>query len=446
LRRIKGFQGLRRIVSGLAVLVFLAASARAAEPAPSAGYGLWVDDHRAASVADQTEPLRLFLQRELSAERRRALTEALAFSRGQVDRTAALLQARPADEFPLRTDPTTGEWDMVNATYWTAGHWVGQLWDLYRATGDPRYAAWAKAKADRIAASDLDLPWSHDQGFLFGLSHVKGLPFVDEDARRRLREDAITAAGMYLKKANPHNGLIHWHGTYEGDLDKSDVDAIVDSMMNVPFLWWASEASGDVRYREAGLRHAEAVRAHLVRPDFSTAHAVRFDPRDGRILGQDSAQGFSKDSMWARGQSWAIYGFTVVYVKTGDRRWLETARGLADFYLGHPRLPADHIPYWDLDAPRIPNEPRDSSAAAVVAAGLQQLARFEEDPARAEGYLRQSIAILESLSGPFYLARGTNDQAIILHGCRNQRKGVSDNGLVFGDYYYLEALIRLLYW
>jgi unsaturated chondroitin disaccharide hydrolase len=445
LRRVTGFQGFGRIVSGLGLVVFLFASSPAAE-APSVGYGLWVDESRAAGISDQTQPLRAFLQREVSGDRRRALTDALAFARAQVDRTALLLDSRPADEFPLRTDPATGEWEMVNVTYWSSGHWVGQLWDLHSITGDPRYAARALLKADRIAASDLDLTWSHDQGFLFGLSHVKGLPFVDEPARTRLEENAIAAAGMYLRKANPHNGLIHWHGTYEDDRDKPEVDAIVDSMMNVPFLWWASEASGDPRYRAVGLRHAEAVRAHLVRADFSTAHAVRFDPRDGRILGQDSAQGHSKDSMWARGHSWAIYGFAVVYAKTGDRRWLETARGLADFYLAHPRLPADHIPYWDLDAPRIPNEPRDSSAAAIVAAGLQQLARFEDDPQRAEGYLRRSIAILETLSGPFYFARGTNDQALILHGCRNHRKGVSDNGLVFGDYYYLEALIRLLHW
>lgn len=427
-------------------MVSLASPSLAQSPSPAAGYGLWVDENRAQGVPDQTAALRRFLECELPQDRRRFLAEALAFARAQVDRTADLLDSRPADEFPLRTDPATGQWEMVNVTYWTAGHWVGQLWDLHRITGDPRYAAWALAKTERIGASDLDLPWSHDQGFLFGLSHVKGLPFVDGGTRTRLGGRAVEAAGMYLRKRNPHNGLVHWHGTYEGDRDKAAVEAIVDSMMNVPFLWWASEHSGDPRYREAGLAHAEAVRAHLVRPDFSTAHVVRFDPRDGRILGQDSAQGHSKDSMWARGHSWAVYGFAVVYAKTGDRRWLETARGLADFYLAHPRLPADHVPYWDLDAPGIPNEPRDTSAAAVMAAGLQQLARFEDDPRRAERYLRESISILETLSGPFYLARGTNDQAIILHGCRNHRKGVSDNGLVFGDYYYLEALIRLLYW
>ena len=429
-------------------LLVAATCAAAAPPPPpsSAGYGLWVDEHRAPVVPDNTEALRRFLAAELTAPRRAGLESALAFSRGQVERTAHLLESRPVDEFPLRTDPVTGVWEMVNVTYWTAGHWVGQLWDLHAATADPRFAAWALPKTERIGTQDRDLVWSHDQGFLFGLSHVKAMPFVDAPTRARFRENVLAAADTYLRKQNPHNGLIHWHGDYEGDREKPEVDAIIDSIMNVPLLFWVHEQTGEARWREAGIRYLEAVRAHLVRPDFSTAHSVRFDPRDGRILGRDSAQGYSKDSTWARGHAWGIYGFTIAFAKTGDRRYLETARGLADFYLAHPRLPKDLVPYWDFDAPGIPNEPRDSSAGAVVAAGLQQLARFEEDPRRAEGYLKKSIAMLESLGSPAYLTRGTPDQAVLRHGCRNHRRGVSDNGLVFGDYYYIEALLRLLGW
>jgi unsaturated chondroitin disaccharide hydrolase len=433
------------LVAGAGSIAAASPSFSASPPTPS-GYGLWLDDHRAAGVADNTEALRRILNKELTGARRRALEDVFTFARGQVDRTAMLLESRPLDEFPLRTDLTTGAWEMANVTYWTSGHWIGQLWELRRVTGDPRYTAWAMPRVERIGVMDRELLWSHDQGFLFGLSHVKAMPFVDDAARAHLREAVLAAADTYAKKQNPFNGLIHWHNTFEADREKSEADAIVDSMMNVPFLFWVSEETGESRWREAALRHVEAVRANLVRPDFSTAHSVRFDPRDGKILGRDTAQGYSKDSTWARGQAWAIHGFAVLYAKTGDRRYLETARGVADFYLANPHLPADLVPWWDFDAPGIPDEPRDSSAAAVTASALQLLARVEEEPRRAEAYLKKSIAMVESLSGPAYLSRGTVDQAILRHGCRNQRRGVSDNGLVFGDYYFLEALVRLLYW
>src|SRR5688500_3236454 len=167
----------------VAVLVFARALAAAADAPPSppcADYGLWVDEARAAGVPDNTVALRSFLGHELTPARRTFLQEVLTFARAQVDRTAALLDTRPADEFPLRTDLATGEWQMVNATYWTAGHWVGMLWELHRLTGEAPYAQRALAKTERIGEMDRELAWSHDQGFLFGLSHVKAQPYVDE--------------------------------------------------------------------------------------------------------------------------------------------------------------------------------------------------------------------------------------------------------------------------
>jgi hypothetical protein len=414
-------------------------------PAPAgADYGVWVDEHRAPGVADNTSALRDFLAHELAPHRER-LDAAFRFAQAQIEHTAALMETRPLDDFPLRTDPLTGEWSMADTTYWTSGHWVGQLWLLRQATGDERYTRWALPKAQRIGERVREMTATHDHGFLFGLSHVQGLRFVEDADRARLREDTLTAARTYLSKQNPYNGLVHWHGSYEEDLDEPLATSIVDSMMNVPLLWWASEQTGDGRFREAGLRHTEAIRSDLVRPNFSTVHGVDFDPRNGHVLGLRSHQGYAIDSTWSRGQAWGIYGFTIVYAKTGQRRWLETARGLADFYLSHPRLPADRVPYWDFDAPG-DDQPRDTSAAAVAAAGLQQLARFEDDRGRAERYLHESTVTLVSLASPPYSAQGTNDQALVRHGCRNLHKGELDNGLVFGDYYFLEALVHALDW
>jgi unsaturated chondroitin disaccharide hydrolase len=410
--------------------------------ATAAGYGLWLDEARAPGIADNTVLLREFLATELTAADRQLFTDVLPFVRAQIDHTAADLRAR---DYPLRTDPKTGEWETTDGGYWTAGHWVGLLWQEYQLSGDARYARMARDKAAGIYAEAARSAHGHDHGFLFGLSHVMGMPLVDAQTAAEFRTRALVAAATYTTKMDPVMGLVHWHNTHEENRRRESDISVIDSMMNVPFMWWASEQSGEPRFRAIGLRQAEGIRKYAVRPDFSTAHGVEFDPRHGTFLRQHTVQGYADNSTWTRGHSWGIYGFTVVYAKTGDKSWLVTARGLADYYLNHPKLTPDLVPVWDFDDPD-PHAPRDTSAAACVASGLQELARFEDDPERAKLYMRKSIATLRSLSAPPWLARGTRDQAILLHGCQHFPKNVKDNGLIFGDYYYVEALVRLLNW
>lgn len=413
-------------------------------PALSTGYrGLWIDAGIAPGVSDNTAALRELLNRKLTSDDRQRFRAGLDFARQQVANTDRGLAV---DRFPLRTDPASGAWLLSDVSQWTAAFWPGLLWESFRVSGDAGLADRALQKADLIDARKTDT-YTHDQGFLFGLSQVKALEFVSDSSQRaRYRAGALTAADTYLRKVNPLNGFVSWHGSYEDNRNKSSDSSVIDSMMNIPLLWWASEQTGDARYRDAGLGQADNMRRYAVRPDGSSAHGVEFDPRSGAVIGQHTYQGYADGSTWTRGQAWGVYGFSVVYAKTGDRSWLQTARAMADFYLAHPRLPADIVPYWDFDDPAIPQTWRDSSAAAAMAIGLQHLARFEDDPVRAEAYLQAALTSLRSLSAAPWLALGSGNAATLLQGCQYAPKGIVDNGLVFGDYFYVDAVLRTLYW
>jgi unsaturated chondroitin disaccharide hydrolase len=189
------------------------------------------------------------------------------------------------------------------------------------------------------------------------------------------------------------------------------------------------------------INHALRTMEQHVRPDGSSYHRVIYDTATGAVLNKGTVQGYSSESTWARGQAWGIYGFTMMYRETGDLRFLDTAQRMADWFIAH--LPEDGVPYWDFSAPGIPDEPRDSSAAAIAASGLLELGQLGSDPMRNHGYLDAATRILTSLSTPAYLAEGTGNQGILLHGTSNRPAQRYDTALIYGDYYFLEALLRL---
>jgi unsaturated chondroitin disaccharide hydrolase len=215
---------------------------------------------------------------------------------------------------------------------------------------------------------------------------------------------------------------------------------IIDNLMNLELLFWASHHGGPRTWYRMAVNHALRTMHDHVRADGSTYQGVDYDPATGKIRQPFTHQGVATDSTWARGQAWAIHGFTMVYRESGDARFLETARRVADFYLDH--LPADHVPYWDFDASAIPNAPRDTSAAAVATAGLLELATLETDGVRAGRYAQAARDTITSLSSPAYLAEGTASRSILLHGTQNAPVGETDRGLTYGDYYFVEALLR----
>jgi unsaturated chondroitin disaccharide hydrolase len=178
-----------------------------------------------------------------------------------------------------------------------------------------------------------------------------------------------------------------------------------------------------------------------VRPDGSTYHVVNYDPTNGRVLGRHTAQGYADSSTWARGQAWAVYGFTMVYRYTRDPRFLQTAEKVAAYFVDH--LPVDRVPYWDFRAPGIPNEPRDASAAAIAASALLELSSSAADPVRSAHWRSSAEAILRSLASDSYLSTVTPSNGILLHSVTSKPANVEvDVSLIYADYYLLEALLR----
>jgi unsaturated chondroitin disaccharide hydrolase len=213
----------------------------------------------------------------------------------------------------------------------------------------------------------------------------------------------------------------------------------MDNMINLELLFWAAKNGGNKHLYDIAVKHAETTMQNHFRPDYTSYHVVVYDTATGKKIKGITHQGFSDSSMWARGQSWAIYGFTMVYRETKDQRFLNFAQQVTDVYLKN--LPADHIPYWDFNAPDIPAAPRDASAAAVTASALLELSTLVTDTAKATAYRQQAEQMLQSLSN--YQSRQVNN-AFLLHSTGHKPNGGEiDASIIYADYYYIEALLRL---
>jgi uncharacterized protein YyaL (SSP411 family) len=212
-------------------------------------------------------------------------------------------------------------------------------------------------------------------------------------------------------------------------------------MMNLELLFWSAENGGSKRLREIGIKHAETTMKNHFRPDGSTYHVLGYDTTDGTVIVRNTHQGYAGESVWARGQAWAIYGFTMTYRFTLDKRFLQTAQRAADYFIGH--LPPDHVPYWDFMAPEIPNEPRDVSAAAITASALFELSKYTESKPKKAGYLGTAKKILRSLCSAPYLAEGTNSHAVLNHAVGSKpAKSEVDVSIIYADYYFIQAMLR----
>jgi unsaturated chondroitin disaccharide hydrolase len=215
----------------------------------------------------------------------------------------------------------------------------------------------------------------------------------------------------------------------------------MDNMINLELLFWAAKNGGNKNLYNIAVSHAATTMKNHFRPDYTSYHVVVYDTATGKKIKAITHQGYSDSSMWARGQSWAIYGFTMVYRETKEQRFLDFAQHVTDVYL--QKLPADLVPYWDFNAPDIPNAPRDASAAAVTASALLELSTFVKDAAKATMYRQKAEQMLQSLSTAAYQSRNVND-AFLLHSTGHKPNGSEiDASIIYADYYYLEALLRL---
>jgi len=320
---------------------------------------------------------------------------------------------------------------------WTTSFWPGVLWLAFELTGDETYLRSATSHvrgfADRVAGG-IDVE-THDLGFLYTLSCV--LPWRTS-ADRTARGAALAAADRLLTRVLEPAGIIQAWGDMSDPRQRGRT--IIDSLMNTPLLFWASETSGEPRYADAARRHIAQLRDHILRPDDTTFHTFYWDPRTGEPLRGETEQGHSDESCWARGQAWGIYGFALNHRHTGDASLLDASRRCADYFLAH--LPADGVCYWDLEFTDGSGEPRDSSAAAIAASGLIELA--DALPDGGERYRSAAARILGSLIERYSTADHPRSNALILHGVYDKPKNVGvDEGSLWGDYFYLEALTRV---
>jgi unsaturated chondroitin disaccharide hydrolase len=347
------------------------------------------------------------------------------------DRLATTAASVPAGRYPASTGPD-GDWVSTGPSAWTSGFFPGSLWLAYGATGDPYWRSQAEARLAGLRGQRRDTS-GNDQGFKLLGSFGNAHRLTGEDGYRRV---AMRGAESLASRFSPVvGGTRSW-----GSGSSPDFTVIVDNLMNLELLFWASKHGGDPALYGMALSHALRTMRDHVRRDGSTSHVVDYSTRTGLVKRRRTRQGNARDSTWSRGQAWAVYGFTMAYRETGDPRLLDTARRTADWFIAH--LPPDMVPYWDFDAPGIPDAPRDSSAAAIAASGLLELAALEPDAARAAGYRRNAESIIGALSSADYLARGRRTYAILMHGTQDRPRGSYDTGLVFGDYYFVEALLR----
>jgi unsaturated chondroitin disaccharide hydrolase len=341
----------------------------------------------------------------------------------------ATLTAVPADRYPHYA---ASAWTLTGASAWTSGFFPGTLWAMYYHTGDPMWRAEAEAQQKAIEAQKTRTT-THDLGFMFFPSYVNAYRLTNHDAYRQI---AVIAATNLDKRYKPAVGVIHtaWPGSETGE-----VKTIIDIMVNLELLFWASQNGGPSNLAAHAHSHALRSATDHVRSDGSTYHVVTYNDSTGAVKSKTTAQGYNAESTWARGQAWAIYGFTMAYRYTGDTRLLNAARLVADYWMSH--LPPDDVPYWDFEAPNLTTQPHDSSAAAIATSGLLDFAQIDPDAGRRATYLAQAQATLNSLASVAYLAQGTSTPSLLRHGAQG-KGGQMDVGLIYGDYYFLEALIR----
>jgi unsaturated chondroitin disaccharide hydrolase len=341
----------------------------------------------------------------------------------------------PVDRYPYQTPSPSGAWTTTGAGAWTSGFFPASLWLMYQATGDPAWKSEAAARQAGLQAQQTNTS-THDLGFMLFTTFGTGYRLTGDPAYRSV---VLQAAASLATRYSPVVGATRSWDNASAD-PPNWFKVIVDNTMNLNLLFWGAQHGGETAWTGMALDHALTTMHNHVRADGSTYQVVTFNSNDGSVIGRTTLQGYRDDSTWARGQAWALHGFTQAYAYTKDSRFLSTARRTADYFIGH--LPADGIPYYDFQAPAA-DRPKDSSAAAIAASGLLWLAQLETDGRRARTYLDAAENMLTSLSAPPYLSRGTPGAAsILLHGTAQHQAGDTDTGLVYGDYYFVEALLR----
>lgn len=375
------------------------------------------------------------------------------FSASEKQLTKLLAAANQIDSLYPRTTNSEGKVVFTNMYEWTSGFFAGSLWYGYEGTQSDVLKKEAIKWTEKLEPLK-NFTEHHDLGFMVYCSYGNAYRLTKN---QKYKDILIQSAKSLSTRFSEKTGVIKsWDrfGSWDGK-GRYDFPVIIDNMMNLELLFFASKATGDDRYKKIALSHAEHTMKNQIRDDFSSYHVVCYDSQTGEVLSRETAQGYANNSTWARGQSWGIYGFTMTYRETQDPRYLNVATKMADYYINHEDLPSDYVTYWDFNANQngytpsvrskakeIPTNYRDVSAAAVTASALLELSTFKG--VNAKKYREAGIKILKSLSGsPYFAKYGTNGGFLLKHSVGSIAHGVEiDVPLVYADYYYLEALNR----
>jgi unsaturated chondroitin disaccharide hydrolase len=326
-----------------------------------------------------------------------------------------------------------GKFKMVASGDWTSGFFPGELWYFYDYTRDKKWLDLAKTYTEKIKKEQFNTG-THDLGFIIYCSFGNGYRLTQDTTYRSV---IVQAAKSLSTRFNPVAGVIK---SWDHNNDKWKYPVIIDNMMNLELLFEATKFTGDSSFYKIAVSHANTTLKNHFRPDFSSWHVLDYDTQSGKVLQKVTAQGYSNESAWARGQAWALYGFTVCYRETKNRAYLAQANAIANFILTNKALPADKIPFWDYNDPQIPDASRDASAAAITASALYELATYASPK---NNYKKQADQILTSLNKAYTSKPGENFGFILEHSTGHRpAKSEIDVPINYADYYYLEALLR----
>lgn len=327
--------------------------------------------------------------------------------------------------------------------YWTTGFWTGEIWLAYEYTGEEQLKRAGEIQMDSfLDRIDRKIEVDHhDMGFLYTPSCVAGYKLIGSEIGR---EAAIKAADQLISRFHEKGEFIQAWGAMD---EESNYRLIIDCLLNLPLLYWASEETGEEKYKDIAEKHIHTTMANVIREDYSTWHTFFFNPQTGEASHGATCQGYRDGSAWARGQAWGIYGCALAYRYTKRAEYMETFRNVSGYFLEH--LPEDLVPFWDLEFTDGSAEPRDSSSASIAACGMLEMASYMAE-AEAEKYQSIASKIMKSVVDNYAVKDHTTSNGLVLHSTYSNHtpfntcdhKGV-DECNIWGDYFYMEALTRL---
>jgi rhamnogalacturonyl hydrolase YesR len=327
-----------------------------------------------------------------------------------------------------------GELKLVRSQDWTSGFFPGNLWMVYELTGDEKW----KELALKFTLPLEKEQWNgstHDMGFKMFCSFGKAWQFTGDSAYRDI---LIQSAKTLATRFNPAVGCIR---SWDHNADKWDFPVIIDNMMNLELLMWAAKETGSDTLKNIAVAHAQTTMKNHFREDNSSYHVIDYNPETGAVENRNTHQGYFDESAWSRGQAWGLYGYTMMYRETGMNEFLVQAEKIAEYILNQPGISEGKVPYWDFDAPNIPNEPYDASAGAIIAAALFELADYSKNTELYNGVAGKLLATLSS--SEFLAPVGENAGFLLEHSTGHlPHNSEIDVPIVYADYYFLESNIK----